>query len=181
MALSSDTPRPPLALAVGLLDLRHLVHVCVHVLLGLRHLAHVHVYAAARGGAAVARGGSAVARGGGGCDIRTRRPRPALTRDESAADGARGGHVDRATCGRLCGSRPPRGQSRLACRQRPPPPPCACPHAVFTDRQLRRPSAAAPATGVIPDGRRRRLHPALGRLVLVGHARLVLVVVVVVV
>eukprot|EP00966_Prymnesium_polylepis_P052303 1211298-Prymnesium_polylepis.1 len=42
----------------------------------------------------------------------------------------------------------------------------------FTGRQLRRPAAAAPATGVIPAGLRRRLRPALARLVLVGHARL---------
>eukprot|EP00966_Prymnesium_polylepis_P002323 53527-Prymnesium_polylepis.1 len=45
MTLSSDTPRPPLALAVGLLDLRHVVHVRPHVRLGLRHLAHVRVHA----------------------------------------------------------------------------------------------------------------------------------------
>eukprot|EP00966_Prymnesium_polylepis_P142155 3282414-Prymnesium_polylepis.1 len=30
MTLSSDTSRPPLALAVGLLDVRHVVHVRVH-------------------------------------------------------------------------------------------------------------------------------------------------------
>eukprot|EP00966_Prymnesium_polylepis_P035765 830690-Prymnesium_polylepis.1 len=90
---------PPLLLALGWFDLRHVVH----VRLGLRHLAHVRVHAVRVRRVALARGGTATAHGGD----RSRCTRPVLTRGESAArgGGARSGHVDRVPFGWLCGSR----------------------------------------------------------------------------